>query len=419
MRIFRFLAPVKKQLKKHAIIASFVGGAVLVALIMWIAPMIHLPSLSLPGLQNYSEAQELSSKPMSFQEYSTYFQKLADKKGGAYAFQVLGRTSFPPGVDIHLLGHIVGDVLYKQKGVEGIKICTPDFRNACSHSIVIGVLNEKGESALPEIAQACKEAPGGKGAYTMCFHGLGHGVLAFTGYDLKEAVAMCKLVGTPQYHDQEYVECVGGTIMEIIAGVHDRTAWEKQVGNYFKDSDPLFPCDASWMPDEVRGVCYIQLTPHLFTAAGGDLGNLLPTVYPKAFSYCDALPKDSAALRQACYGGFGKEFTVLAQGRDIRAIGSMPTSALQNVRDWCAMANNKDGELACDSFALSSLFWGGENVADASFQFCALATGDAQVACYQMLSGQIGYYLGNDAKGSELCKRLPEKYRAGCVVPAS
>jgi hypothetical protein len=204
--------------------------------------------------------------------------------------------------------------------------------------------------------------------------------------------------------------------MEMIAGVHDRAAWEKQVQNYFRADDALYPCDANWMPAEVRSVCYIQLTPHLFTAAGGDLGNLQPDTFPKAFSFCSAIPATDRALRGSCYGGFGKEFTVVAQGHDIRDMGSMPESQLRMVRTWCAYAKDAEGEQACDSTALSSLFWGGENKADASFTFCRIADGQLQDACYAQLASQISYYLGQTKQASSLCTQLPEHYQSLCAT---
>ena len=116
---------------------------------------------------------------------------------------MLKRASVPSGTDMHLLGHVVGDILYAQEGLKGIKTCTHDFRNACSHTIVVGLFSEQGEVALPKIAETCYQAPGGSGAYTMCFHGLGHGVLAYTGYDLTKAAQLCQKTGTTGYNYRE------------------------------------------------------------------------------------------------------------------------------------------------------------------------------------------------------------------------
>lgn len=387
-----------------------VGACILIGLLFW-------------GASIQSERPEIeelrTATDFSFQDYSSYFQKLADKKGAEYAFEILGQASLPQGVDIHLLAHVVGDVLYKQQGIKGINACTPDFRNACSHSVVIGVLNDRGEGALPEIAETCKKAPGGKGAYTMCFHGLGHGVLAFNGYNYEQAVGMCKKTGTNEYQDREYIECVGGMTMEMIAGVHDRGVWETQIGNYFKKEDPLYPCSADFMPSEVRPICYAHLTPHLFEVAGMDLGAPDPEFFEESFSYCEALPEENIADREACYGGFGKEFVVFAQGRDVRDIGSMQEPELREIRQWCSLANNVDGEIACNGYTLASLFWGGENNPAASLTYCAVAEGEDQDRCYDQLVNDVRTYLNGTGQGTEVCTQLPQQYQSACLSSVS
>ncbi len=364
--------------------------------------------------QTYPEMAELAASNRTFQEYSDYFRRLSEEKGAEYAYQVLLRAPLATGTDLHLLGHVVGDMLYKQQGIKGINSCTQDFRNACSHSVVIGILSEHGEGALSEIAATCKKAPGGQGAYTMCFHGLGHGVLAYNGYRLERAVEMCKLTGTPEYGYQEYAQCVGGASMEMVAGVHDREVWQSQYGNYFSDTDPLAPCNQTYMDDAVRPFCYMHLTPRLFEAAGMDLGAPDPSVLPEAFSYCDAIPVTDERDRAACYGGFGKEFIVLAQWRDIRQISETDEATLRTVREWCAYAGDETGEDDCNSSALDSLYWGGEIEPDAAFRFCAIAEGGEQAACYDKLATLTSYFLPKGLKRHAVCERLPEEYQERC-----
>lgn len=389
-------------------------------LILSLALLVLLGGIGFAGVAyerqraTYPEVQELSGSDRTFQEYSDYFRRLSEDKGAEYAYQVLLRAPLATGTDLHLLGHVVGDMLYKQQGIDGINSCTQDFRNACSHSVVIGILSEHGEGALGEIAKTCKKAPGGQGAYTMCFHGLGHGILAYNGYRLDRAVEMCKRTGTPEYGYQEYSQCVGGASMEMVAGVHDREVWQSQYGNYFSETDPLAPCNQPYMDDAVRPFCYMHLTPRLFEQAGMDLAAPSPTVLPEAFSYCDAIPATNERDRAACYGGFGKEFIVLAQSRDIRQISETDEAALRTVREWCALAGDEQGEDDCNSSALDSLYWGGEIEPDAAFRFCAIAKGGEQAACYQKLVVLTDYFLPRGLQRNKVCERFPEEYQESC-----
>jgi len=363
----------------------------------------------------YPEVAELEGTNWSLQKYQTYFRELSDKKGALYASAVLNEAKLAPGIDYHLLGHTVGDMLYKQKGIEAMGLCTSAFRNACSHSVAIDIIREHGEGSLPEIGKVCEKAPGGKSAYTLCFHGLGHGVLAYTGYELDRAVEMCKQVGTAKYGNREYTECVGGTIMEIIAGVHDPVVWQEQQKKYLRSDDPLFPCNSDMIPAEAKPMCLVFITPHLFDVASNGPRRMSTDVFKKSMAYCDQLPVNDTELRRSCYSGFGKEYVVIAQGRDIRNVGEAPKSALDLTRSWCALAGNTAGELACNSGALASVFWGGQNPTDASLAYCELTpAGQAQNACYNQLAYQGAYYLAGTARGKDLCKKLPEAFQGRC-----
>lgn len=396
--------------KKHIGVTTILLALIGVAL-LFVAVNPHF-------LKKYPELKEVSGTNWMFAQYADYFEALAEEKGGVYAYEILKRAELSLGTDLHLLGHVVGDVLYRQKGIDGIYDCTPDFRNACSHSIVVGLFDEQGVGALDEVADVCRDAPGGKGAYTMCFHGLGHGVLAYSLYDFEKAVQLCKKTATFEYHYQEYTECVGGEVMELLSGGgHDPEAWEKEREHYLSDDNPLLPCDADFMPDFVKPICYLYLTPHLFEVAGADIGHPTPDNFEKAFTYCDLLPENDEVNRDTCYGGFGKEFIALAGDRDIRDVGSMPTERLALIHQWCSLADNARGEGSCVLSALRSLFWGGENNPDASFTFCSIADPRLKDVCYMDLSSQIIFFFGGSPhKTQSLCNRLPDQYQSACLV---
>jgi len=397
---------VKKQLILYG---TVITGILLVAFLLYSSQILNQP-------KSYSELKDVSGTNWTFDQYADYFESLAEEKGGVYAFEVLRQAELNPGTDLHLLGHVVGDVLYKQKGLDGIYDCTQDFRNACSHSIVVGLFIERGVEALDDIADVCRDAPGGRGAYTMCFHGLGHGILAYTLYDFEDAVSLCEKTGTEEYRNREYAECVGGEVMEIITGGgHDRVAWEKERPQYLSDDDPLRPCNSDIIPDFVKPICYTYITPHLLEAAGADLGQPTPDDFEKAFTYCNRLPEEEWLTRDACYGGFGKEFVVLAGSRDIRDIGSLDEDALRRVHEWCALSDTELGEGSCMVNALRSLFWGGENNPDGSFTFCSLASPQLQNTCYAELTAAIGFFLEGEPNKRTLCNRLPEPYQSDCL----
>lgn len=386
-------------------------GIFLFCILALVSPLTR----ALSAASEYGEARTIASGAANFKELKDRLASLAKKKGALYAFEVLERAELPPNTDLHLLGHAVGDVLYQQRGLGGIASCTQDFRNACSHAVVIGALNEYGSSSttLRKIDDACKQAPGGSGAYTMCYHGLGHGVFAYFGYDLSKTVALCNRMGTSAYDDEQFTQCVSGAIMELTGGGgHDRDAWLTARQKYFVAEDPLSPCMSAVIPTRARFLCLLYITPQLFEFAGADIGHPDPSLFPKALSACDVIPRTQQRLRDACFGGFGKDFVPLAGARDIRDVANYTDDQFKEAIGWCALASQKDGREACIAEAVGSVFWGGENDPRASFRFCALAPDrDMQGACYRELARNIARYL---PAHTELCAQLPAEQEVIC-----
>ncbi len=362
----------------------------------------------------FPEIQQLQGKNLSFDQLKKYFTNLAEKKGAKYAFEILKTAPLPPNTDLHLLGHVVGDVLYKQKGAEGIQICTQDFRNACSHSIVVGLFSDKGESALTDIEKACQKAPGGLGAYIMCYHGLGHGILAYEGYDLPKTIEMCKKTSTTKHNNNEYPECVSGALMETISGGgHDHEIWVKQRPKYLKADNPFYICSSPLMPKEAQDRCYDYITPYLWEVVGANLANPTDEDFKKAFELCNQVTEEN--YRNICFGGFGKEFVGLAASRDIRRVDQMDDSQFRKVVDWCNLGSNSKAITSCLDSALSSIYWGGENDYHASIRFCSLIPDiDQQKGCFFNLISQVSSYIKDPKYKESFCKEIPVRFTQEC-----
>ncbi len=371
----------------------------------------HFPKANQSG--SYPELAEIKSLPGKLEVVEKYFKDLADKKGARYAFAVMIHSEIPGNLDMHLLGHALGDKLYEQEGLGGITACTDDFRNACSHSIVIGLFLDKGEQALPEIAEACHKAPGGSGAYMMCFHGLGHGILASVGYDMEKAVQLCEKTGS-----RETGECVGGMVMEITGGgFHDRQLWTEQRKKYLDPSEPASLCQRSFISATARPFCLAYITPYLLEAAGADLGNPGPEDFRKAFKFCAQMSASDKVGRNLCAGGFGKEFVVLVRGRDIRkeSFTRITDKQLTTVSDWCSLAADGDDAKACILSAVNSLFWGGENDRSVAIRFCTSVPNEAdRSACLENLIGAVGFYISDPSYRKNFCGEIPASYQEKC-----
>lgn len=368
--------------------------------------------------EKFPEIVEIQNKKADFNELKEYFENLANKKGAVYAYDVLKVSPLPPNIDLHLLGHVIGDILYQQQGVNGMKYCTQDFRNACSHTVAVGLFLDEGDAALAKIAKACEKAPGGKGAYTMCYHGLGHGVLAYTNYNLVDAVALCKKAGTPERNNREYAECVGGIIMEQISGGdHDKQTWEKQRQINLKTENPLYPCNSRIIEGkQAKAYCYLYLTPHIFNSSGLVVsGRPGEETIARAFTVCNKIEQNDGYSRESCYGGFGKEFAVLAKDRDIRKMDQLSGQEIAQIYSWCGLADNIKGQQYCIKYAMNSIYWGGENSRNGAVAFCNQASDNAiKNYCFTELISSVGFYNDSPAYRKEFCSEIPVSMQSLC-----
>jgi len=401
----------------NPLIPSLLSFAILLAAVLilylsfqsYIKPVDNQPNV-------YPEIQYLTGKNMDFDQLKLYFQQLARSKGAVYAFEILNKAPIPYGTDMHLLAHSVGDELYKQKGIDGMKYCTDDFRNACSHTIVINLFYEKGEAGLAEISKACKEAPG-EGGYNMCYHGLGHGVFAYAGYELPKTDKLCKEVANNNLTGPEYKECMGGAVMEQISGGdHDKTTWQLQRTINLRSDKPLFPCMTSLVPEPARQTCLVYLTPYLWELAGKNSADVPDEMLIKSSEYCDAISKNDQKNREACFGGFGKEFLAMAKGKDIRHIDQLTDEEMGKIYRWCSLIPYKDGQEACVKYVLGSMYWGGANDKKLVEHFCALApTEELNNYCFQRLISTIGKgEKQNPEYLKEFCNEIPESLHNQC-----
>ncbi len=354
----------------------------------------------------------------TFGELLKRFSALAREKGAPYAFDVLASADLPPETDLHLIAHEIGHELYVQQGIDGMRVCTQDFRNGCSHAIVVETMQElgDGDEVRALIDAACEKAPGGSSAYGMCYHGLGHGVLSFYGFTLPKTIEFCMKTGT---EDREYVqshECVGGAIMELIqGGGHDRDAWTKANERYLSKEDPLSPCSTDLIPSSEKPRCYVYMSPHLIEVAGGTISNHTLDQLTEAMRMCTTLPYGPE--RSACIGGFGKDFPHFVTNHDVRKLdrGDLSDQDLRGTDAYCRLLSDKNDILACESYALSTFFWGGDADPSLSIRFCGMLPDDGSRAfCYNDLASSIAKYIAPERRSAR-CAPLGETYRARCV----
>jgi hypothetical protein len=166
-------------------------------------------------------------------EYNA-IKKIADEDGIEAAWKYVLDTYGKDGtrqLEAHDYSHYVGQLIYKEKGLTGMTICTPDFAFGCYHGLLDQAFRNN-LSSLLQAEKACEQVGKiGSGPYASCVHGIGHGVASyFKDKDLNSALKTCDKLpqDSPQF-------CYDGVFMEFSRDALD---------NFYKPNDLLYPCNS-------------------------------------------------------------------------------------------------------------------------------------------------------------------------------
>lgn len=235
--------------------------------------------------QTVSNTEEVLDKT-HYSELRSSWKKAIQTHGGQEAYAQFKESVDSVSIDEHTQAHIFGEALYKVEGLEGISVCDQSMRFGCYHSFFGQAIHEHGIDILPELDAACRANYGDTD--TKCQHGLGHGVLVYTGYDeLVGALELCRSISSDPTGG-----CSGGVFMEY----NYHTMEEVEEGTYMRvlGENKFEPCDT--LPEEFHQSCYleqVQLWAATFNYDFTYIGTL-----------CQTLARETGAF-DSCFRGIG------------------------------------------------------------------------------------------------------------------
>jgi hypothetical protein len=225
-----------------------------------------------------------------------FWKTRIEKVGAVRAYAELADVSegLNPS-ESHALAHYFGGALYAVRGISGISVCDDKYIYGCLHEFMGRAIASEGLSELPHIGEVCENI-------LTCFHGIGHGILAFLGYDeesLREALSACESL--PAH--ESFGGCWSGVFMEydlqsMLVGNASLTPLEVSQA-------PLSPCDT--LPGRFAPACYFW-QPHVWKKALS--GTLTPRhLAARMGEMCSGAGEE---YRLHCAGGVGQALVSIA-----------------------------------------------------------------------------------------------------------
>ncbi len=294
---------------------------------------------------------EHTSHAVSIQTRKDAVRVFVDMLGAEKSNVLLNSLDLPPTGDTHLIGHEVGEVLYGKHGIDGLRQCSQSFLMACYHGLVIRAVGNEGERNLGTIFEVCKSD---RNLLIQCTHAVGHGLLAWTGYDLARTLTMCN-----QVSEEVRYNCFDGVFMEnVYHAFKPRSVLTEPSLN-----NPHDLCQS--MENGHQRACYANQPPYWFDQYHGDL--------KRVGTACGELA--DSTNREACYDGYARLTYTMANGDPGRA------------GEFCQVL----GESRTDACFLS--------MALASSSYRSDSSHFAQAVCASVRDPAMGQYCA-DAAGS-------------------
>jgi mono/diheme cytochrome c family protein len=327
--------------------------------------------------------------------YQQAFGNLAYRGGPVRALTAFARdirTNPTVGSGCHLIAHAIGaGALVRFHGDAGKAfVAAGNLAMTCWSGYYHGVLQRaflgvpRTKAALSAASRRlCSSAAVHANDFVLyqCVHGLGHGLMIYTQYDLPFALRVCD--GLPTRWDQ--TSCTGGVFMENIqSSLGVASPW-------LKKSDPLYPCDIVAARDKLY--CYLMVTSHVLDVTGGS--------WQRTAAWCRRAERDWIST---CFQSFGRD----ASGR-----------TEQNPREivrLCALARDREGDCVYGaSRDITSMDAGARR----SSPFCSSVPGRFRPICFNGIGTILGGFHAYAADRRAACRQaVPARYRRDCYAGA-
>jgi hypothetical protein len=211
-----------------------------------------------------------------------------------------------------------------------------------------------------------------------CVHGLGHGLMIYSGYDLPFSLSICDALAT----DWDRTSCTGGVFMENISTSYGvKSKW-------VRDDDPVYPCQT--VKERHKLYCYLMVTSRINELNGFDWKATAET--------CKGVEKDWVTT---CFESFGRD----ASGNSRQ---DPPT-----VAERCRLARPYEGSCVYGAARdMTSNYANGERASE----LCGLIGRPLRAQCFHGIGTILGNLGATDAEKRKSCLAVtPRAYRPSCL----
>ena len=315
------------------------------------------------------------------------FGNVAYRRGPKAALGLFRRrlASEPPiEADCHRIAHMIGAAtLARFHGdvgkalAAGAATCWSGYYHGVVERGLSGVPDEKLGEAARALCADEKLRAGPAFVLYQCVHGLGHGLMITTGYDLPLSLRACD--GLAARWDRQ--SCTGGVFMENLSSSYGvRSRW-------LRDDDLLYPCDA--VAERHKLYCYLMVTSRILPAVRYD--------WRKTAKICRA---SEPRWVTTCFQSLGRD-----------ASGETRQSPRAIVR-ICSLAGDRERD--CVYGAVRDVA-SNDASPERAARVCRRARASVRSYCFFGLGTVVATLTTSSEASRSACRRVSGRYAPACI----
>jgi mono/diheme cytochrome c family protein len=292
-------------------------------------------------------------------------------------------TNTAVAADCHRIAHRMGSAAltrFKDKVADAFIAGSPVCASGYYHGIVERAFLGQPDDKLAVVArQLCSDPKitGQRFLQYQCIHGLGHGLMIYTGYDLPGSLKTCDQLQT----GFDRVSCTGGVFMENFTSSYG------VVSKYLRKDDPIYPCDA--VRENHKLYCYLLVT-----------ANILKTENYDQKKTADACRKSEKAWISTCYESFGRDVSGIAGKSASKALAS------------CRLARRNQGDCL---YGVSREIVNSDANGTRGGRFCARAPSRYRAHCYEGVGSVLSALAASSTALRATCRQVSGRQARACL----
>ena len=317
------------------------------------------------------------------------YGNIAFKAGPQEALATLEEEIGSASNSCHRIAHIIGaaSLVRFERNVgrtfaEGDSICASGYYHGVLERSLVNVA-DRSASVLGGVARGLCNDPKVTALAELeyqCLHGLGHGLMITTGYNLPVSLQVCDhLAG-----EWESSSCNGGVFMENISTSYGfRSTW-------LSDDDLVYPCN--WVAEEDKLTCYQLVTSRIIEVVGLD--------WERIAEMCAGVERDWVS---SCFESYGRD------------VAGQTRRDAEEILELCAVARPHGGEDECITFAAYDLV-GNDATGEQAASLCTGTDGGLRDTCFRAIGLLMARATPTRAESVANCQSLGEgKDAAACI----